>query len=340
MDSKTFRDQAERAPEAFSQMEEGKVKIIDEVQKVPDLFDAIKLHVDKQRRPGSYIISGSTQFSQLTGIRESLTGRIGILHLYPFNLSEIWQKPYGSYFTANQKVQAQLSLKEFEKKLTHGGMPGFFYLHSEDEFEAACQLWIETTCFRDLSKVIKQNFDGELALNILTELAKAEIPTATEVATELGKDRRVIQRYIDGFVQILVVKRISPISVGVGKDQYLLVDSGLTHFLGGHSKNVLRSHVLIEALSHFESRGIARPIVSYYATSKSSFVPLILEWKNKNKILIIQISDKESPSRSELGSLDSLLKNLNPKLNKRILFLTHTSESYVEGGIEFHPLRG
>lgn len=340
MDSKTFRDQAERAPEAFSQIEDEKTKIIDEVQKVPDLFDAIKLHVDNQRRPGSYIISGSTQFSQFTGIRESLTGRIGILNLYPFNLSEIWQKPLGTYFSKVHKVKALISLKEFEKKLIRGGMPGFFYLHNEDEFEAACQLWLETTCFRDLSRVMNKNFDGELALNILTELAKSEVPTVAEVAHKLNKDRRVIQRYFNGFLQILVIKRVSPISFGIGKDQYIIIDSGLTHFLGGHRLNILRSHLLIEALSHFEEMGIARPSVCYYATAKTSFIPLIFEWKNKNKILIIQMNEKEIPTRAELGSIDSLLKKLPSTTIKRILFLNHTSESYTDGKIEYHPLRG
>jgi predicted AAA+ superfamily ATPase len=67
--------------------------IIDEVQKAPKLFDAIKLSVDRQRRPGQFYITGSSQFSSRLGIRESLTGRIGICQLFPLTLAEANQNP-------------------------------------------------------------------------------------------------------------------------------------------------------------------------------------------------------------------------------------------------------
>src|SRR5437016_4484287 len=74
LDSKTMRDQAQKAPELFlsTEAEEFENLIIDEVQKAPDLFDALKGEVDRRRKPGRFILSGSTQFSQKFGIRESL----------------------------------------------------------------------------------------------------------------------------------------------------------------------------------------------------------------------------------------------------------------------------
>ncbi len=64
---------------------------IDEAQKVPALFDAIKLAVDRRRAPGKYFLTGSSQFSARLGIRESLTGRIGLHYLYPLTLAEAHQ---------------------------------------------------------------------------------------------------------------------------------------------------------------------------------------------------------------------------------------------------------
>lgn len=64
--------------------------IFDEVQKVPKLFNAIKLAVDEDRdSKGKFILTGSSQFSQLTNITESLAGRIGLLNLLPFQYAEI-----------------------------------------------------------------------------------------------------------------------------------------------------------------------------------------------------------------------------------------------------------
>jgi predicted AAA+ superfamily ATPase len=64
--------------------------IFDEVQKVPKLFNAIKLAVDEDRdNTGKFILTGSSQFSMLTNITESLAGRIGLLNLLPFQYLEI-----------------------------------------------------------------------------------------------------------------------------------------------------------------------------------------------------------------------------------------------------------
>ncbi len=338
MDSESLRKRAEKSPESFSEMTQGTVKILDEVQKVPSLFDAIKLHVDQKRRPGSYILSGSTRFSSFFDIRESLTGRIGMMHLYPFSLSEIHSLSLGQYYLKKGNFHSQLSMKEFDIKIEKGGMPGFFYLHSAQEFGSSAQIWLETTCFRDLGKVLRKNYDGDLAYSILTTLVQSDIPTATETALRLEKDTRVVSRYLDAFSEILVLKKINPHTVGVGKSHYVIVDSGLATFLGASRKTALRSHVLVEALSLFEASGLHHPIVEYYHSEKKSYVPLIFSWKNEKKSIAVQISDRESPHRREIQALESFIKK--QKDSVRGLVLNQSSRSYSENNIEYHSLRG
>src|SRR3989338_2800402 len=77
---------AKREPENFLLSESDDLKkklIVDEVQKVPVLFDSIKSIIDERRRMGAFTVSGSVEFSDKAGIRESLAGRIGTCHLYP-----------------------------------------------------------------------------------------------------------------------------------------------------------------------------------------------------------------------------------------------------------------
>ena len=62
--------------------------VIDEAQKCPALFDALKLLVDRVRNPGRFILLGSTEFSRLSLIREALTGRMGRVRVFPMTLSE------------------------------------------------------------------------------------------------------------------------------------------------------------------------------------------------------------------------------------------------------------
>ena len=67
----------------------GENLIIDEVQRVPELFLAIKAEVDKKRIPGRFFLTGSADVMLLPTVTESLTGRLEILTLWPFSRGEI-----------------------------------------------------------------------------------------------------------------------------------------------------------------------------------------------------------------------------------------------------------
>jgi hypothetical protein len=63
--------------------------VIDEAQRVPELFSYLQANVDEDRRPGRFILTGSQQFGLHSGISQSLAGRVGYLHLLPFSLEEL-----------------------------------------------------------------------------------------------------------------------------------------------------------------------------------------------------------------------------------------------------------
>jgi len=63
--------------------------IVDEAQRSPPLFSYLQTIVDEDPRPGRFILTGSQQFGLLAGISQSLAGRVGILQLLPFSLTEL-----------------------------------------------------------------------------------------------------------------------------------------------------------------------------------------------------------------------------------------------------------
>ncbi|GAB1350923.1 hypothetical protein MASR1M107_31380 [Ignavibacteriales bacterium] len=82
-----FRDD----PERFMRINADKV-IFDEAQKAPEIFSYVKIAVDNDRdKYGKFILSGSSQFTLMKNISESLAGRIGLLTLLPLQFSEIPQ---------------------------------------------------------------------------------------------------------------------------------------------------------------------------------------------------------------------------------------------------------
>ena len=68
--------------------------IVDEVQRVPEIFLAIKEAVDKKRKAGKYILTGSSNVLLLPKVSDSLAGRMEILNLYPFSQNEITASDY------------------------------------------------------------------------------------------------------------------------------------------------------------------------------------------------------------------------------------------------------
>ncbi len=352
LDSITERARAESSPESFTEPDDGgsskkgRIQIIDEVQKVPDLFDSLKLHVDQNRRPGMYIVSGSTEFSKLTGIRESLTGRIGILRLYPLCLNELYENAaFGSYWiqalTPTREIRASLSLEGFDRKLERGGMPGLCFIRNPQEFSASSDMWLETTCYRDLQQVRVGKFDGSLGQAILGQVARLAEPTAAVIARAVKRDARVVTRYLNAFEAILVLHRIDPYPSGVGKSLYSLCDVGLASHLGASRESLFRTHLLYEALATFEASGLVRPQVYYYRNEKTSRVPLIFDWQGRKgapRSIALQYHDSESLHARDLSSLLAFADRSD--WSGRLLMLTQTKTSYIEGKVEILPLRG
>lgn len=103
-DDKYYRELAKANPKDFIKAFPDGV-IIDEAQKVPEIFDAVKLTVDGEKyTPGKYILTGSSQFRLKQNITDSLAGRVGLLKLLPFSIQELKDEgllpddPYDVFF--------------------------------------------------------------------------------------------------------------------------------------------------------------------------------------------------------------------------------------------------
>lgn len=72
----------------------GQGMILDEVQRVPDLFSYIQVIVDENRESGQFVLTGSQNFLLLERITQSLAGRVSLFKLLPFSLPELQKSPY------------------------------------------------------------------------------------------------------------------------------------------------------------------------------------------------------------------------------------------------------
>lgn len=88
MDKAVFRDAARDDPQGFVARAPGETLVIDEVQKIPALLDAVKMAVDQNGERGQYLLTGSANLRFARKVKDTLAGRLGVVRLRGVTLGE------------------------------------------------------------------------------------------------------------------------------------------------------------------------------------------------------------------------------------------------------------
>lgn len=275
LDDLSMREEARLSPSTFlSKLPEPCG--IDEVQKAPELFDAIKLSVDQDRRPGRFFLTGSTQFSAKLGIRESLTGRIGLLELHPFTLAELHATPPKDHSATAPRFSVDQALKG----ALSGGMPVPAFLRDPIQRALYWTSWLETTIYRDLAAFFRRSYDPDLAMALLRRMGQVfregELPTLKH----FEQPALQVRTYLSAMEDLFLVRRISCHPLGTGKEVWICFDSGLAAHLmedisgTGATLSLVRHFLWNEwsAQSAMEGRRMVR---EYFKSAQGAPVDLI-----------------------------------------------------------------
>ncbi len=312
LDRDEVKVQAARQPSLFVknlELPDIQTVCIDEIQKAPVLFDTLKAEVDERKRPGRFVVSGSTEFSKKTGVLDSLTGRIALLRLFPLNQAETEQRKsmYPLLDPMGQLARRKFPpLEKSQAWLDRGGMPGMFAVRDSSSRAALFESWIETTCTRDLAQFNIPHFNPDLARRIFFETVQAQIPQRAPIAKALGKTPRQIAAYFEAFKALFVFYEIEPYKTSVGKPCFYCFDSGLAGFAGATVERRLQIWFLNECFSQFSYSGQMRPDVFFYETSRGSRVDFVI--KGKDTVYAIKLVHDESPGTYLLRSVEAFRK--------------------------------
>ncbi len=304
-DDLSTRKEAETSPRTLlTSHSQSEPLVIDEAQKVPEIFDAIKFQVDKNRIPGKYILLGSTEFSILSQIRESLTGRMGKIRIYPFTLQETLDKP-------NHKgTQTPPKQEDVTRYLQNGGMPGMFAVRDHEAQTSLFQDWLELICYRDLFQFKTLKLDGDLAFEILRCTATLEEPSQAAIAKKLNVDGRKIGTHLKALCELFVLQRLDPWLKGSGKPIFLLLDPGVANFLGAPVVRRLHIWIMNERLAfnaYFETK---RSRFYYYRSRAKTWVHLV-EDRIDGGIQAYQCVTQEALTKRDMELMKSFLSK-NP----------------------------
>jgi predicted AAA+ superfamily ATPase len=334
LDKKAEREYAHENPDTFlAQFEDKSPVVIDEAQKSPNLFDAIKATVDENRRPGRFILLGSTEFSLLFKIRESLTGRMSRVRLFPLTLAESRKAPTFQDWDFNQlqKMQPNTHRSEVLKYLERGGMPGIFAIRENEVRRQLLNDWLEITVQRDLLQIPKLKLSPDLALSILEKMAILPEPSIGEIARSIRVDARKIKTHMEALQSLFVISSVSPFPGSSGKELWFLLDPAFVHILGGDFKRKLQTWLLNEIQVRNSLRVEPRKI-HFYRTPKGRILDFILT--EGKKMTAIQIFDVESLYDRDLNLLRSFGKK-NP--NSTLLALSGSEQNHLKENLFVRP---
>ncbi|MGH9158116.1 MAG: ATP-binding protein [Acidimicrobiales bacterium] len=243
----TLDDRIQRAaaladPEAFVEERQGPLAI-DEVQRAPDLLLAIKATVDRDRRPGRFVLTGSTRLLSTPRLSESLAGRVEIVDLWPLSQGELARRPERFVdrllaWDPALRSPGQLRRADYFDLVCGGGLPEA--LRRAGRRRSA---WLSGYATTVIDRLTVEVAEIERASAMPTLLRLCAARTATELnvssmAAELGIPHRTLGTYLAHLRTVFLVDLLPAWSRNltskvVHRPKLVMVDSGLAaHLLG------------------------------------------------------------------------------------------------------------
>lgn len=192
--------------------------IIDEIQRLPDLFELLRVLADRSPNPARFLILGSTSPGLVKGVSESLAGRIGFIDLSGFDLREV-----------GSKQRSRLWIR--------GGFPRSFL--AEDGLSSVTwrENFIRTFLERDIPQ-LGITIPAETLRRFWTMISHyhGQVWNAAHFARSLGTSERTARRYLDILAGAYMVRILPPWFENVRKRQVkapkiYIRDSGILHSL-------------------------------------------------------------------------------------------------------------
>jgi predicted AAA+ superfamily ATPase len=214
-------------PELYLNAQEDRLVILDEIQRLPGLFEVLRGLIDERRRTGrrhgQFLLLGSASIDLLKQSSETLAGRIAYLELTPLLAEEVAAK--------RRRDRDRLWLR--------GGFPDSFLAEDDAASIEWREEFIGTYLERDIP-LLGPRIPAETLRRFWTMLAHEQgtLLNAAAVAAGLGVSGQTVGRYLDLMVDLLLVRRLQPWATNAGKrlvrsPKVYVRDSGLVHALLG-----------------------------------------------------------------------------------------------------------
>jgi len=299
--------------------------ILDEVQRAPTLFTALKSAIDGDRSPGRFLLTGSANVLLVPTLADSLAGRMDIIRLFPFSQRELNNKTptfLDALFSGNFKIQQYERLQQqLPQRIVAGGYPAALARSAPRRRAAWYRDYIDAIVqrdVRDLARIASLNALPRLLTLIAGQTSR--LLNISDLAAPFQVSRPTIRDYVTLLEKVFLVEELPPwhtnrLSRLVKTPKLHIGDTGLAAaLLGVNAKDLAVDRELLgQFLETFiyqelrrESSGHEDDIRFHHFRDKDGYeVDLVLE-KGTRQIAGVEVKAAATVTNSDFRGLRKL----------------------------------
>ncbi|MDJ1371869.1 ATP-binding protein [Gulosibacter molinativorax] len=353
LDDLSVRAAAEADPDEFANQFPQGLLAIDEIQRVPQLLTSLKASVDRDRRPGRFLVTGSADLLSLRGSQDSLAGRAETIRLEGFSQDEVagrsadfasfvWSLPDGRETSDYEGF----SRRKYLEIITTPGFP-----EARARSGRARERWlanyVERLLAKDSTDITGIQYPDRLRqlLSVVAARNSGEF-VASRIGREIDVPARSIPAYLDALRSVFLVRSIAGWSNNVAyravaTPKVMIADTGLAAFLADVDAEGLEKPVsatiaggLVEGfvVAELERQRAwsAKPTRMYhYRDHHNREVDIILEDRRRD-VVGIEVKSTSNPRQDDFKGLHYLRERLSDRFIAGVV--VHTGERALSFG--------
>ncbi|RME93727.1 MAG: ATP-binding protein [Candidatus Hydrogenedentota bacterium] len=278
------------------------IVVIDEIQRMPNLFPILRVLADRKPLPARFLILGSASPRLIQNASETLAGRIEFIELTPFQLREV-------------------SFQNYNKHWLRGGFPRAYLARSHEDAFSWLKNYVRTFIERDVPQ-LSGNVNSQFLMKFFFMIAHyhSNVFNAAELAKSLGISESTVRRYLDILTGVFMLRQLKPWHENLKKRQVkspkvYIRDSGVLHYLLEirNQKFLYRHPKLGASFEGYILEEILRNFPDYHpffwATHAGAELDLLLIKGRKRYGFEIKLSDAPTLTKSMQIAMNDLKLN-------------------------------
>jgi hypothetical protein len=336
--------------------------VLDEIQKIPQIFETIKYDIDKNRINGSYLLTGSANVLTFKKTADTLAGRIALLELYPLSSKELSNKNEniidilfdGKFLNnSNDKIKYQfnnignqvdeIKYNKIINQIIIGGYPEIQKIDSEKARHIWFSSYISTYIERDIRDIGElRNLDKFIKMYNILSSRSANILNKADISKDAGIDGKTLDNYLKLLEAVYQIYFLSPYSANINKrfvksQKLFFTDSGVLSYLLGVSseEDFVNSHYKGAIFETFIFSELLKSVkysnkltkLFFYRTTDKKEIDFIIE--RNQKIIAVEVKLSQTVTLKDFNNIIDLK---NSSKNFKSGFVLYTGEDILPFG--------